>query len=199
MEKIVYSIIIPVKPEKDQPHDYNAGPLAGDIRKHYVFYNEHKKVFWSWGLSNAGIKQEHKKHLTSLFANLGEFSEINGTQVKVDNIGYFYSSESKSICYKFNIDSFKLQKQQISEDEIQYIPPFRKENHYDVDSWKGSWMLINHLDNLGKVEDSISGTKVGNCYEFPDFPYQFYSNPKKSIVNFNTNHLTQGNAFVMKI
>ena len=197
MKEIVYSIIIPVKPEKDFPDGYYGGSSVGDICQHYCFCKEHGKVFWSWGFSKRGIKKEHqdKENVTWLLKNPGEFMEIDGKEVKIDKTGYFYSSESNSINYRFEIDSFKLLKKQIHKDEIQYIPSFRK-IYYNDPEWRGSWVLMHHLEKLTRPFD---GHKFGNCYEFPNFPYSFYSNPKKSIVKFDTNHLASGNAFVIKI
>lgn len=185
-----------IKPEKDQPEGYYGGPPVGDLDAHYDFYNDHGKVFWCWGLSNAGIQQEHKEHLQLLLANLGKFLDINGTQVKVDTTGYFYSSKSKNINFKFGIESFKLNKQEISENEIQYIPPFRKEVYYDERWWQDEWILI---DCLKEIQPPYNSVKVDNHYDFPTFPYRFYSNPQKDIVSFNTNHLTSGNAFLQEV
>lgn len=188
----VYTLIIPVKPEKERPHGYNAGPKAGEIEIHQEHLKTNGGVFWSWGLSNLGLNKQIINHLPNLLKELGKFITIGTKNVKIDNIGYFYSTKDKSINWKFNATSIK-KKNDIEDFEEKYIPKFRYNNHYKNINWNGDWILISELN---KLETPFKGEKIKNYYTFPNFAY--FSRQKNHFLNFNTNYLLQGNAFVIK-
>lgn len=59
--KEIYTLVIPIKPEKDQPNGYFPGPCVGDYEEHMKYFKKYGKVFWSWQLTNAGIKNTIKE------------------------------------------------------------------------------------------------------------------------------------------
>ena len=190
-----YTLIIPVKPEKDRPHEYNAGPNAGEIEVHKKHLEANGGVFWSWGLSNYGLSKHIIPHLTYLSKEFGKTKDINGKNVKINKAGYFYSTKDKSIKWEFETTSI-MKKDTIRNNPIEYekfIPNFRCQNHYENDNWIGDWMLITKLTEL---EQPFMGIKIKNNYEFPDFIY--FSRQKKIFEKFNTKYLVNGNAFVIK-
>lgn len=194
-EEEVYTLVIPVKPEKDRPHRYNAGEKAGIIEEHKEFLDKNKGegVFWSWGLSNHGLKNRLKYYLPDLLKELGSIKKINGKNVKINNIGYFYSTKQKSINWEF--EATCIVKKEVIEGFSKYenlIPDFRK-NVYENDTLR-HWMLIRKLKEL---KQPFRGEKIQNYYEFSNFLY--YSRQKNLSVKFNTNHLISGNAFVIKV
>lgn len=188
----IYTLIIPVKPEKDQPGGYIGGHDVGEIKVHKEHLEKYGGVFWSWGFSNSGIRNQIKNSLPLLLTELGKNVIINGNKVKIDNIGYFYSSINKSFDWKFKASSIK-KKKDIQKSELQYIPKSRCENHYKNENWDGDWMLITELTRLKPFKGEIKN----GSYIFPQFEYKYFSNPKNDFVEFTTNHLTQGNAFVI--
>lgn len=198
MEKFTdenYTLIIPVKPEKDRPHRYNAGPNAGEIEVHKRHLKKKGGVFWSWGLSDYGLRKHLIQYLPELSKEFGKIQEINGKNVQINKVGYFYSTKDKSIKWEFKATSI-MKKEIIKNNPSKYkkfIPDFRLENHYEDDNWIGDWMLITELKEL---EQPFKGIKVENYYEFPDFIY--FSRQKNQFVKFNTNYLVRGNAFVIK-
>ena len=190
-----YTLIIPVKPEKDQLHGYNAGPNAGEIEVHKKHLETNGGVFWSWGLSNYGLTEHLIQHLPDLSKEFGKTKKINGKIVKINVIGYFYSTKDKSIKWEFEATSI-MKKETIKNNPtkyIKFIPDFRRKNHYENDNWVGDWMLITELREL---KQPFRREQIKNYYEFPDFIY--YSRQKNRFVPFNTNYLVQGNAFVIK-
>lgn len=189
----VYTLIIPVKPEKDQPKGYIGGPDVGEIEVHKKHLEENGGVFWSWGFSNSGIRNQIKNSLPLLLTQLGKNIIINGNKVKIDNIGYFYSSINKSIDWKFRASSIK-KKKDIQKSEQQYITKSRYDNHFRNENWDGDWMLITELTSL---KLPFKGEIKNGAYIFPQFEYKYFSNPKNHFVEFTTNHLIKGNTFVI--
>ncbi|MDW7776263.1 MAG: hypothetical protein SCH39_08025 [Methanosarcinales archaeon] len=190
-----YTLIIPVKPEKDQTRGYNAGPNAGEIEVHKKHLEENHGVFWSWGLSNYGLRDHLIQHLPELSKEFGKIEEINGKNVKINKVGYFYSTKDKSIKWEFEATSI-MKKEVIKNNLSKYkdfIPIFRYQNHYENKNWIGDWMLITELKEL---EQPFKGKQVKNYYEFQNFIY--FSRLKNQFVKFNTNYLVKGNAFVIK-
>jgi len=189
-----YTLIIPVKPEKDQTHGYNAGPNAGEIEVHKKHLEIYGGVFWSWGLSNYGLSKHIIPHLPDLLKEFGKTKDINGKKVKINKVGYFYSTKDKSIKWEFEATSI-MKKDTIRNSPTEYkkfIPYFRYQNHYENDNWIGDWMLITKLKEL---EEPFEGKQNKNYYIFPDFIY--YSRQKNHSVKFNTNYLVNGNAFII--
>ena len=187
-------MIIPVKSEKDQPKGYIGGPDVGEIEVHKRHLDECEGVFWSWKFSNSGIRNQIKKSLPFLLTELGKNLIINDNQVKIDNIGYFYSSKNKSIDWKFRATSIK-KKKDIQKSELQYLTEFRCECHYKNENWDGDWMLITELTRL---KLPFKGKIKNGSYIFPQFEYKYLTNPKNDFVEFSTNHLTTGNAFLIR-
>ena len=190
----IYTLIIPVKPEKDRPHEYNAGPDAGEIEVHKKHLETNGGVFWSWGLSNYGLTKHIIPHLPYLSKEFGKTKEIDGKNVKINKVGYFYLTKDKSINWEFKATS--IMKKNTIKNHIEYkkfITDFRRKNHYENDNWNGDWMLITELKEL---EQPFKGEPIKNYYEFPDFIY--YSRLKNRCVTFNTNYLIRGNVFVIK-
>ncbi len=190
--KEIYTLVIPIKPEKDQPNGYFPGPCVGSYEAHKEYLDNKGKVFWSWHLRNAGIKKNIKKKVPDLTKKLGSFQEINGKMVKINDHGLFYSSEDKSIRWKFRASTIKAT-DEIKKKEIKYIPEFRKV-HLGPNS-TNSWLLIEELEEM---DEPVKGKKIrnSNAYKFPEL--YFYSNPNNAKEVFNTNHLTSGNAFLIE-
>lgn len=187
----IYTLVIPIKPEKDQPNGYFPGPCVGSYEAHKEHLEGFGKVFWSWQLTNAGIKNRIKEKVPDLTKKLGTFQEIDGKMVKVNDYGFFYSSEDKSLKWKFRADSLKFGDP--VKREYKYIPEFRRV-HLGPDSTV-SWLLIEELEEL---DEPVRGKKIrdSNAYKFPDL--YFYSNPNNKKEIFNTNYLTSGNAFLIE-
>ena len=191
--KEIYTLVIPIKPEKDQPNGYYPGPCVGSYEAHKEFLDDKGKVFWSWHLTNTGIKKKIKETFPDLTQKLGTFQEINGKMVKVNDYGFFYSSEDKSLKWKFRASAIKTGYIGKEESDCKYIPDFRKV-HNRRDS-KITWLLIEELEEL---DEPVKGERTlnSNAYEFSDLC--FYSNKTHTKEIFNTNHLTGGNAFLIE-
>lgn len=202
----VYTLVIPVKPENVVNGKYRGGAEVGDMDPTYTHFNEHKSVFWAWGLSPRGIKKSIKKGHSKLgmsdfidkihpelLKNIGVSTNINGKMVKISKTGYFYSTKDKSINWKFEATSI-LNTRDIKERNLEkYVPPCRETY---LDDWSGTWLLISDLKELKKP---FSGKLIENqFYVFPTFDFEFYSNSSNKLVPFSTNHLTSGNAFVIE-
>lgn len=187
--KEIYTLVIPIKPEKDQPDGYFPGPCVGSYEAHKEFLDDNGKVFWSWQLTNAGIKNKIKEKVPDLTKKLGTYQEIDGKIVKVNDYGFFYSSEDKSLKWKFRASSLKSGDPGKRDDK--YIPEFRRVHLGSMIDW----LLIEELEEL---DEPVRGKRIrdSNAYKFPDF--FFYSNPNNSKEVFNTNHLTGGNAFLIE-
>ena len=202
----VYTLVIPVKPENVVNGKYRGGTEVGEMCPTYDHFDEHKSVFWAWGLSPSGIKKSIKKGHTKfgmrdfidtlypeLLKNMGASVNINGKLVKISKTGYFYSTKDNSINWKFEATSI-LSTNELKERNLEkYVPSFRE---VYLDNWSGTWLLITDLKELQKP---FNGKLIENqFYVFPTFDFEFYSNSKNKLVPFNTNHLTSGNAFVME-
>lgn len=201
----VYTLVIPVKPDSVVNSNYRGGTEVGEMSPTYDYFDEYKKVFWVWGLSSSGIKKSVKKDSKfgmmefigelhpEILKNLGVSTNINGKMVKISKTGYFYSTKDKSINWKFEATSI-LTTDDIRKSNLEkYVPPFRT---IYLDDWYGAWLLIT---DLKKLEKPFNGKLTENrFYIFPTFDFEFYSNSKNKLVPFNTNHLMQGNAFVIK-
>lgn len=188
-DKEIYTLVIPIKPEEDQPNGYYPGRDVGDLDVHKKHLNDHGGVFWSWKLKTAGIKEKHKNYFDTLIQNLGKFYDIDGKMVKINDCGFFYCSKNKAIRWKFKASTLKSSLPK--ENESHFIPEARK-IHVGKNS-NVSWLLISELDELDEI---VIGRRLSNAYEFPGLHY--YSNPKKEIMKFNTNLLTNGNAFLIE-
>lgn len=203
----VYTLVIPVKPENVVNGKYWGGAEVGEMRPTYNHFDEHKSVFWAWGLSPSGIKKSIKKGHSKLgmryfinkihpelLKNIGISTNINGKMVKISKTGYFYSTKDKSINWKFEATSI-LNTRDIKERNLEkYVPPCRETY---LDDWYGTWLLISDLKELKKKQ--FNGKLIENrFYVFPTFDFEFFSNSENKLVPFNTNHLTSGNAFVME-
>ncbi len=191
--KEIYTLVIPIKPEKDQPNGYFPGPCVGNYEAHMNHIKKYGKVFWSWHLTNAGIKKPIKETVPDLTKKLGVFIKINGKMVKINDYGFFYSSEDKSLKWKFRASALKSGYIGKEESEYEYIPDFRQvHNHQNTTI---SWLLIKKLEML---DEPVMGIRIqsSNAYKFPDL--YFYSNPNHKKEIFNTNHLTSGNAFLIE-
>lgn len=189
-DKVAYTLVIPIKPEKKQPFGYVAGPDVGEYEIHKNHLNNHGKVFWSWHFSNAGIKQNFKQYVPDLQRKIGTYQDIDGKLIKINDVGFFYSSEDKALMWKFKATALK-ETYEIQDYELPYITDARK-THCDNKSTV-SWLLISELD---KLDTPIKGRLDNNTYYFPEM--HFFSNSKGKNIAFNTNHLTSGNAFLIE-
>lgn len=135
-------------------------------------------------------KEHNKRKVPDLTKKPGVFQKINEKMVKVNDYGFFYSSEDKSLKWKFRASSLKSGDPE--KRDCKYIPEFRKV-HLGSDSI--FWLLIEELEEL---DEPVRGKRIrsSNAYKFPDL--YFYSNPNNTKEIFNTNHLTSGNSFLIE-
>lgn len=176
---------------KKWPGGYRGEFKAGEIKYHVEWLNEHDGVFWYWGLTNSGIKKQHKLLFgETLRLQFGKKVPIGDDTVEISKIGYFYETKYKQITWKFEAEYIKLKKELNDSEKDNYIPDFRK--IYLKGS--GSWILIKKLDPLETPIKPIAQKSDGSLV-FNRFKY--YRNESKEIVPFDTNKLIKGNSFVI--
>jgi len=193
MQSREYYLILPAKTGPE----YGGGWAPGSVIAHWLHLKKGiSGVFWVWGLTSSGIRDEDKRYFEELIDPLGKPFKVNGRQICISRKGYFYESENHSITWEFEAD-YIIKAAELSSEAVKrlkkaesYIPLFRKE-YLKPRPW-GSWLLIRDLKQLA---EPIRGKRLGSFYSFPDFKY--FSNKERKIINLTTLHLKSGNAFVL--